>query len=226
MLEEKRCQWGMKNMVSMSLLTSSSDLLASSRDTNDDALAPTLVTRLEGCPHNANIAGAVKSVVATSISHIDQPLLDRLAILEILGRVDEIRSTELGRPLLLGIIHINRNDLARAVLLRSLHDRKSNTPGAEHCNVGALLHTALAGRDGCRAVACRDAAAEQAGPVHGGLVCNGHDGDVGYDGVLREGGAAHEVQEVFALALEACGAVGHDAFALRGANLAAEVGLA
>jgi hypothetical protein len=42
---------------------------------------------------------------------------------------------------------------------------------------------------------------------------------------LREGRGAHEVEEVLALALEARGAVRHNAFALRGADLAAEVGL-
>ena len=43
---------------------------------------------------------------------------------------------------------------------------------------------------------------------------------------MAEGAGAHEVEEVFAFAFEAGCAVGHDAFALGGANLAAKVRLA
>ena len=44
------------------------------------------------------------------------------------------------------------------------------------------------------------------------------------DSVLREGGAAHEMKYLVALAREPRGAVGHDAPALRGPHLAAKVG--
>lgn len=46
------------------------------------------------------------------------------------------------------------------------------------------------------------------------------------DRVLREGGAAHEVQELLALALEARSAVRHHSLALSRANGSTEVGLA
>lgn len=170
-----------------------------------------------------DVTGAVEGVVAAAVGHIDESLLDRLSILEVLGRVDEIRCTELARPLLLRVVHVHSDDLAGAVPRRSLHDRQTNAACAEDGDVGALLDTALAGRDDGRAIARCDTAAQQARPVHWCLVRDGHNGDVGDDGILREGGAAHEVQEVLALALETCRAIRHDTLALRGSNLAAEV---
>jgi hypothetical protein len=71
-----------------------------------------------------------------------------------------------------------------------------------------------------------DAAAEQARAVHGRVGLDGDDGDVGNDGELRKGRGAHEVEQVLALALEAGSAVRHDSLALRGSDLAAEVGFA
>lgn len=54
---------------------------------------------------------------------------------------------------------------------------------------------------------------------------NGNDGDIGDDGVLGEGGSAHEVKQILALALESRGAVGHQTLALGGSDLTAKVGL-
>lgn len=54
---------------------------------------------------------------------------------------------------------------------------------------------------------------------------NGDYGDVGDDGVLREGGGAHEVKQILALALESRGTIGHQTLTLSGSDLAAEVGL-
>jgi len=56
-------------------------------------------------------------------------------------------------------------------------------------------------------------------------VLNGDYGDVGDDGVLREGGGAHEVKQILALALESRGTIGHQTLTLSGSDLAAEVGL-
>ena len=174
--------------------------------------------------HDVYVARALECVIASSIGHLDQLLLNALSA-ELRG-VHEIRSAKLLAPLLLAVVHVHDDDLARAILHRTLDYGQTNTSSSEDGNVRAFLHTALAGGDDGRAVAGGDAAAEQAGAVHGGLLGDGDDGDVRYDGVLREGGCAHEVEEVLALALEARGAVGHDAFALGGADLAAEVGLA
>lgn len=143
-----------------------------------------------------------------------------------LGRVDEVGGTELLRPLLLGVVHVDNNNLAGLVLDSSLDDGQTDTASTEDGNVGALLHTTLSCSDDGSTVTSCNTAAEQAGAVHGGLLGDGNDGDVGDNGVLGECGGSHEVEEVLALALEARRAVRHDALALSGANLAAQVGLA
>ena len=211
---------------SLATLTSGSDLLASSSDTNDDALAPALVAGLERAAHDVHVAGAVESVVETTIGHVHQPRLDRLAVLQVLGRVDKVGCTELGRPFLLRIVHVNDDDLACLVLDSALNDTETDAASAEDSDSGTLLNTALAGGDHSGTVASGDTAAEKACAVHGSLVGDGDDGDVGDNGVLRESRAAHEVQEILALALEARGTVGHYTLALCRANGTAEVGLA
>lgn len=205
-------------------LTPGGNLLARRRDANNDALAPALVARLERRAHDARVAGAVKRVVAAAVRHLDQ-LLDDGLVAELRG-VDKVRGAELLRPLLLGRVDVDDDDHARLVHDGALDHRQAHAPGAEDGDVGALLDAALARRHTRRAVARSDAAPQQARPVHGRLGLHGHDGDVGEDRVLREGRSAHEVQKVLALALEARGAVGHEALALRRADLAAEVGLA
>jgi hypothetical protein len=200
------------------------DFLPGGRNADDDALAPALVARLERGAHNVDVACAVKRVVAAAVCHLDQLVLDALGAE--LGGVDKVCGTELLGPGFLGVVDVHHNDLAGLVLRRALDDGQPDATCAEHSNVGSLLHAAFAGGDDGGAVARGDAAAKQACAVHGRLFRDGDDGDVGDDGVLREGGGAHEVQQVFTLALEARGAVGHDALSLCGADLAAEVGLA
>ena len=179
---------------------------------------------LEGGAHDADVAGAVKGVVAATVGHVDELLLD--ALLAELGRVDKVRGAKLLAPLLLCVVDVYDDDLGGPVLDAALHDAEADAAGAEDGHVGALLHAAVAGGDDGRAVAGRDAAAEQAGAVHGGLVGDGDDANVRDDGVLREGRRAHEVQQILALALEARGPIWHHALALRAADLAAQVRLA
>lgn len=210
----------------MAQLTASGDLLAGGGDTNDDALAPALVAGLEGAAHDVHITGAVEGVVQTAIGHVHEPGLDRLAVLQVLGRVDEVGAAELARPLLLRVVDINSDDSAGSVLHRTLNDTQTDAAGTEDGDGGTLLNTALAGSDDGGTVTGGDTAAKQASAVHGSLVGDRNDGDVGDNGVLREGRAAHEVQEVLALALEARGAVRHDTLALCCADGTAEVGLA
>jgi hypothetical protein len=205
-------------------LTSGRNLLSSSGDTNDDALTPTLVASLESRSHDVNVTSAVEGVVAATISHLDELLLDSL-VLELHG-VDEVGGTELLGPLLLAVVDVDNNDLRRAVLDTALDDRKTDTAGTEDSNVGALLDTTLAGGNDSSTVTGGDTTAEQAGAVHGGLVGDLDDRDVGNNSVLREGGGTHEVEKILALALEARGSVRHNTLALSGSDLATEVGLA
>jgi len=204
-------------------LTSCGNLLTSSSDTNDDALTPTLVAGLERAAHDVDVTSAVKGVVTATVRHLNQLLLDRLT-LEVSG-VDKVSRAKLGTPLLFLVVDVDDNDLLGAVLDSSLDDGQTDTASAKDSDVGALLDTALAGGNDGRAISGGDTATEQAGAVHRGLVSNGDDGDVGHDGVLGESRSSHEVEEVFALALEARGSVWHDTLALGRTNLAAEVGL-
>jgi hypothetical protein len=205
-------------------LTSGGDLLSSSSNTDNDALTPALVASLESRSHNVNVTGAVEGVVTATISHLNELLLDGL-VLELHG-VDEVGGTELLSPLLLAVVDIDDDDLGRTVLDATLNDRKTDTAGTEDSNVGALLDTTLAGSDDSGTVTSGDTTAEQASAVHGGLVGDLDDRNVGNDSVLGEGGGTHEVEEILALALEARGSVRHDTLALSCSDLATEVGLA
>lgn len=205
-------------------LTSCGNLLSSGGNTDDDTLTPTLVASLESGSHDVHVTSAVEGVVAATISHLNKLLLDGL-VLELHG-VDEVGSTELLGPLLLAVVDIDDNDLGRAVLDATLNDRKTDATSTEDGNVGTLLDTSLAGSDDSSTISGGDTTAEQAGAIHGGLVGDLDDRDVGNDSVLRESRSAHEVEEVLALALEARGSVRHDTLALGGSDLATEVGLA
>lgn len=203
------------------VLTSGRNLLASSSDTDDDALTPTLVAGLKSSSHNVDVTCAVEGVVATTVGHLNQLVLNRLA--SELSRVDEVSSTELLAPGLLVGVDINDDDLTSLVGGSTLDDRETDATGTEDGDVGALLDV---GSHSGSTVSGGDTAAEQAGSVHGGIVLNGNDGDVGDDGVLGEGRGTHEVEEILALAPESRGAVRHQTLALGGSDLAAKVGLA
>ena len=176
---------------------------------------------LKGGAHDVDVARAVKGVVAATVGHLDQ-LLDNGLALEVVG-VHKVGRAKLLGPLLLGRVNVDDDDLARLVDDGTLDHGQADAAGTEDGNVGALLD--LGGHAG-GTVARGDAAAEQAGAVHRGIGLDGDDRDVGDDGVLGKGRRAHKVEEVLALALEARGAVGHDALALGGTDLAAEVRLA
>lgn len=75
---------------------------------------------LKRSPHDADITGAVKGIVTPTVRYLDQVLLDALSAQ--LRGVDELVGTELLRPLLLGIIDVNDDDLACALLDRALDD--------------------------------------------------------------------------------------------------------
>lgn len=176
---------------------------------------------LESGAHDTDVTRAVEGVVATAVSHLDQLLLDSLAV-ELSG-VDEVGGTELAGPFLLGVVDIDGNDLASLVLNSTLHNGKTDTSSTENSNIGALLN--LGGDNGGTVTGC-DTAAEQAGSVGRDLGGNSDNGNVGDNSVLGEGGGTHEVEDVLAAGLETRGAVGHHTLALSGTDLAAEVSLA
>ncbi len=221
-LECCRASVNLSNYGRQVRLTSGGNFLASGGDTNDDALAPALVAGLERRAHDADIACAVKGVVATTIRHLNQLVDNGLVLLKVI-RVDKVSRAEFLGPLLLSGVDVDDDNLGGLVDDSALDDRQTDAASAKDSNVGAFLDI---GRHARGTVARGDAAAEQARAVHGRVRLHGDDGNVGEDSVLRESRSAHEVQHILALALEAGGAVGHDTFALGGANLAAEVRLA
>lgn len=176
---------------------------------------------LQGSTHDTDVTGAVKGVVAATVGHLDQVLLDGLA--RKLGGVNKVSGAELAGPGLLAVVDIDGNDLAGLVLDSTLQDGETNTADTEDSDVGSLLNL---GSDNRGTVSGGDTAAEQTGAVGGDLGGDSHDGDVGDNGVLGEGGGTHEVKEVLATGTEAGGAVRHDTLTLCSTDLTAEVGLA
>jgi len=167
---------------SVGILTTCGNLLASSGNTDDDTLTPTLVASLEGGPHHADITCAVERVVTAAIGQVDQGLHNCLVLKLI--RIDEVGSTELSSPCLLGRVDVHHYDPARLLYFGALDNGQADTAGAENGNVGPLLTIS---RDCGRAIACGDTASQQAGSVHGDFRLDGYDGYVGNNRVLREG---------------------------------------
>lgn len=198
------------------------DLLAGRRDTNNDALAPALVRRLESGTHNLHVARAVKGVVAATVGQLNQ-LVDDSGALGQLGGVDKVGGTKLAGPFLLGGVDVDDNNLAGVLGNGTLDDGQTDTAGTENGDTAALLNL---GGDAGGTVTGGDTTAQKAGAVKGSVLLDGDDGDVGNNGVLGEGGGAHKVQDILAAGLEARSAVGHHALALGGTDLAAQVGLA
>lgn len=176
---------------------------------------------LEGSAHDTNVASAVEGVVAATVSHFNELVLDGLAV-KVEG-VHEVSGAELVTPSLLVGVDIDHDDLASLARGSTLDYGETDTAGTEDGNVVALLDV---GGNGGSTVTGGDTAAEQAGSVHGSIVLNGDDRDVGNDSVLGEGGSAHEVEQILALASESRGAIRHQTLALGGSDLATEVGLA
>ncbi|KAL2288320.1 hypothetical protein FJTKL_04365 [Diaporthe vaccinii] len=201
--------------------------LAAALDTAKGATLPhtagdQLERPLKGGTHDTNITGAIEGVVAAAVRQLDQLVLDRLAIQ--LRWVNKVGGAELLGPVLLGIVHVHHNDLRGLVLHGTLDDGETDTARAEDGYCGTLLDTALAGRDGRSAVTSGDTAAQQTRAVHRRLLLgNGDNRDVGHDGILGEGGCAHEVQQVLAPGPEPGRAIGHDTLALGCSDLAAQV---
>ena len=140
----------------------------------------------------------------------------------ILG-VDEMGHAEATAPFLLVAIDVHADDHVGADHLQALDDVQADAAQAEDDAVGARLDL---GRVDHGADAGGHAAADVAGLVEGRVLADFSHRDLGQDGVVREGRAAHIVGDGLTLVGKAAGAVGHDALALGAANGGAQVGLA
>lgn len=218
-LDQENIHWGVKN--SGGELTPSGDLLTSSSNTDDNALTPALVAGLESSAHDPDVTSTVEGIITATISHLNQVLLNGLA--GELSGVNEVGSAELASPGLFSIIDINSNDHTGLVLDRTLHNRQTNTADTEDSDIAALLDL---GSHDSSTVTGGDTAAEQTGPISRDLRSDRDDRDIGHDGVLGEGGGAHEVQEVLAAGLETGGTIRHNTLTLGSTDFTTEVRLA
>jgi len=182
------------------------------------------VTSFQSSSHDTDITRRIKGVVATAIRHLNELL--RYALPFQFHGIDKVGGAKLLGPGLLVGVDINSNDLGTITALAPLDDTQTYTADPKDGHIAALLDATMSRRNRRRSPAGGNATAQQTHPIHLGVLVNRHHTNVGDNGILTEGAGAHKMQQLFALALEAAGAVGHDAFALGGADLATQVGLA
>eukprot|EP00123_Amoebidium_parasiticum_P001517 comp12630_c0_seq1/m.7676 comp12630_c0_seq1/g.7676 ORF comp12630_c0_seq1/g.7676 comp12630_c0_seq1/m.7676 type:complete len:312 (+) comp12630_c0_seq1:447-1382(+) len=196
------------------------DLLARCSHTDNGADAPALVAALKGSTHQVHIAHTLKRVVKSTISEINQHLLDGLVTV-VLG-VDEISGPEVACHLLLCGVDVDGKDAACPSLLGAHNHSQTHTADTEHGNVAAGLHPSSIE---CGAITGSDATAQQTHPIEGCLIVHLSNTDLCYHRVLAERGAPHEVEDRLPLAGETRSTVWHNTTALRHANFAAKVSL-
>lgn len=133
--------------------TSRANLLPRGRHPDNDALAPPFVASFQGSPHHAYVTCAIKRVIASSVSHLHQLLLNALS--PQLGWVHEIRRPKLLTPRFFAVVHIYRYDLGSSVLHCALDNAQTNAPRSKNRYIRTGLH--VRGHNGC-SVACGYAA--------------------------------------------------------------------
>src|ERR1700733_1593249 len=195
------------------------DFLAGFRHADHDRYAPAAVAGFQRLTHHSGIASAVEGEIRATIGQRHQ-MLDDIAV-DLLG-IDEMGHAEASAPLLLGIVEIDADDLVGAHHPRALDHIEANAAETEHHHIGARRD--LGGVDHRPNPGSR-AAADVAALVERRVLANLGHRNFRQHGEIREGRAAHIVEDRLALVAEARGAVGHQAFALRGADRGAEVGL-
>ena len=195
------------------------DFLAGAGDADDDALAPALVAAFQRRAHHVDVADAFEREVHAAVGQLDDHVLDGTVV--VLGLTQSVAPMALARMNLLGLVSMAMMRPALACTAPWITASRCR-PGRtrRRCrlpDLGGVVDRAQAGGH---------AAAQQADLfVRRGRVDLGQR-DLVDHGVFAEGRAAHVVVERLAFIAEARAAVGHDALALRGADLLAQVGLA
>mmetsp|Transcript_31059 Transcript_31059/g.51217 ORF Transcript_31059/g.51217 Transcript_31059/m.51217 type:complete len:289 (-) Transcript_31059:49-915(-) len=122
---------------------------------------------------------------------------------------------------LLGV-HVNRKDASGTSHFGTLDHREPHGTQAKDGHGAAALHVE---RVPGGAQAGRNTTAQQRTHVQGCRIRNLGTGDVGHHGILREGGAAHEVLDLFPFCIcKSAGAIWHHTATLGAPNLWAKVG--
>ena len=133
-----------------------------------------------------------------------------------------MRHAEAAAPIFLEIVDVDADDLVGADHPGALDHVETDAAESEHDHVrarrdfGGVDHGADAGGD---------AAADVTALVEWRVLADFGDRDLRQHGEVREGRAAHVVEDRLALVAEARGAVRHHALALRGADRGAQIGL-
>src|SRR5690606_35691963 len=183
---------------------------------DDEALAPALVRALQRLAHDLDVADALEAVVDTA-SHLHDGVDDVFHFL----RVDEVGHAELAAQGFALRIEVDADDAAGSRHARPLDDVQSDAAEAEHRHGGTILDLGL---EDHRTNASSHATADVADLVEGSVLTHLGERDLRKYRVVREGGAAHVVQDGLAVQREAAGAIGHQALALGGAHFLAQVG--
>src|SRR3569623_658840 len=181
------------------------DLFAGLGHSDDHALAPAAMAGLQRLAHDLGVAGAVEGVVRPTVGERHQV---RHEVAVDLPRIDDVGHAEAAAPRLARRVDVDANDHRRAHHLGALDDVEADAAQAEHYDIGAGLD--LGGVDD-RAYAGGHPAADVAGLVEGGVGADLRHRDLGQHGVVREGRAAHVVEDRLAFVREPAGGVGHQA---------------
>ena len=197
------------------------DFLAGLGNSDDDARAPAAVAAFERGAHHLGVARRVERVIGAAVGDLEHFVDDRLAVF--VPAVDEVGHAELAAPFLARRVDVDSDDLVSADQLRALDHVEAYAAEAEHDNVRSGLDL---GRVDHRTDSGRDSAADVAAGVERRVLADLGHRDLGQDGEVREGRAAHVMEDGLALVAEAAGAVRHHALALGRANGGAEIGLA
>lgn len=198
---------------------SGADFLAGTGNADDDTHAPSLVSGLQGLTHCQHISDALESVVQATIGQVHKVFLNRLC--DFLG-VDEFSGTELLGDLKLAWIDVNSDDSAGTSHLAAHDDSETDSSKTPNSASASWLDSSCVQG---RSVSGGNAASKQADLVQRRLLVDLADGDLSHDCVLREGRAAHEMEQLFAVAAESRCSVGHHTATLSQADLLAQIGL-
>lgn len=92
------------------------------------------MARFQHGAHNVHVACAIECKIATPIRHLNELILNGLALFQLIG-VHKVRSAELFSPGLLGIVYIDDDDLAGLALYAALNHGETYTACTEDGDV-------------------------------------------------------------------------------------------